>query len=149
MHHKEHIWTMVMVEICKHTFYSIFVRNLKIDAIYAFYPESFCNKNLAIRKVFAFCDSGRHLCFFTMVPAVDSPCNSILKVLMVATSLSMTSRSSQYYSKPDSHLSSALKKGHIIQVSTTGVLASQSVSEHTSIFVMFGTPPHKSTQKRA
>ena len=24
----------------------------------AFYPESFCDKNLAIRKVFAFCDSG-------------------------------------------------------------------------------------------
>ena len=34
-----------------------FVANLKIDAIYAFYPESFCDKNLAIRKVFAFCDS--------------------------------------------------------------------------------------------
>ena len=31
-----------------------FVANLKIDALY---PESFCNKNLAIRKVFAFCDS--------------------------------------------------------------------------------------------
>ena len=35
-----------------------FVANLKIGAIYALYPESFCNKNLAIRKVFAFCDSG-------------------------------------------------------------------------------------------
>ena len=34
-----------------------FVANLKIDVIYAFYPESFCDKNLAIRKVFAFCDS--------------------------------------------------------------------------------------------
>ena len=31
--------------------------NLKIDAIYALYPESFCDKNLAIRKVFAFCYS--------------------------------------------------------------------------------------------
>ena len=31
-----------------------FVANLKIDAIYA---ESFFDKNLAIRKVFAFCDS--------------------------------------------------------------------------------------------
>ena len=31
-----------------------FVANLKIDALY---PESFCYKNLAIRKVFAFCDS--------------------------------------------------------------------------------------------
>ena len=26
----------------------------KIDAIYALYPESFCDKNLAIRKVFIF-----------------------------------------------------------------------------------------------
>ena len=30
---------------------------MKIDAIYAFYPESSCNKNLAIRKVFVFSDS--------------------------------------------------------------------------------------------
>ena len=36
-----------------------FVANLKIGALYALYPESFCGKNLAIRKVFAFCDSGR------------------------------------------------------------------------------------------
>ena len=28
--------------------------NLKIDAIYAFYPESFCDKKLATRKVFVF-----------------------------------------------------------------------------------------------
>ena len=35
-----------------------FVANSKIDAIYALYPESFCDKNLAIWKVFAFCDSG-------------------------------------------------------------------------------------------
>ena len=34
-----------------------FVANLKIGAIYVLYPESFCDKNLAIRKVFAFCDS--------------------------------------------------------------------------------------------
>ena len=34
-----------------------FVADLKIDMIYAFHPESFCNKNLAIRKVFAFSDS--------------------------------------------------------------------------------------------
>ena len=36
-----------------------FVAKLKIDAIYALYPESFCDKNLAIRKVFAYCDSGQ------------------------------------------------------------------------------------------
>ena len=35
-----------------------FVANSKIDAIYALYPESFCDKNLAVRKVFAFSDSG-------------------------------------------------------------------------------------------
>ena len=34
-----------------------FVANLKIDTIYALYPESFCDKNLAVRKVFAFSDS--------------------------------------------------------------------------------------------
>ena len=35
-----------------------FVANLKIDAIYALYPESFCDPNLAIQKVFAFSDPG-------------------------------------------------------------------------------------------
>ena len=30
-------------------------------AIYALYPESFCGVNLAIRKVFAFSDSGVHV----------------------------------------------------------------------------------------
>ena len=34
-----------------------FVANLKINTLYALYPESFCNKNLAIWKVIAFCDS--------------------------------------------------------------------------------------------
>ena len=34
-----------------------FVADLKIDALYALYPESFCDQNLATRKVFAFCDS--------------------------------------------------------------------------------------------
>ena len=36
------------------------VANLKIDALY---PESLCDKNLAIRKVFAFCDSGHFHAF--------------------------------------------------------------------------------------
>ena len=57
MHHIQHIGTMVMLKICKHIFLHELVANLKIDAIYAFYPESFCDKNLAIRKVFAFSDS--------------------------------------------------------------------------------------------
>ena len=30
---------------------------LKIDAIYAFYPKSVCDKNLAPRKLFVFSDS--------------------------------------------------------------------------------------------
>ena len=44
---------VVRSKSCKTTFNA----HLKIDAIHALYPESFCNKNLAIRKVFAFCDS--------------------------------------------------------------------------------------------
>ena len=35
-----------------------FVASSKIDKIYGLHPESFCDKNLAIRKVFAFSDSG-------------------------------------------------------------------------------------------
>ena len=53
----EHIWTMLMHKILQNHLLCAFVANLKIGAIYALYPESFCNKNLAIRKVFAFCDS--------------------------------------------------------------------------------------------
>ena len=55
----EHIWTMLMHKILQNHLLYAFVANLKIDAIYALYPESFCDKNLAIRKVFAFCDSAR------------------------------------------------------------------------------------------
>ena len=33
-------------------------REIADVAIYAHYPESFCSENLAIRKVFAFSDSG-------------------------------------------------------------------------------------------
>ena len=53
----EHIWTMLMHKILQNHLLCAFVANLKIDAFYAFYPESFWGKNLAIRKVFAFCDS--------------------------------------------------------------------------------------------
>ena len=49
-----------MHKILQSHFLCAFVANLKIGAIYALYPESFCDKNLAIRKVFAFCDSGNH-----------------------------------------------------------------------------------------
>ena len=51
----EHIWTMLMLKILQAHLLRAFVTK-KIDAIYALYPESFCDKNLATRKVFAFCD---------------------------------------------------------------------------------------------
>ena len=56
-----HIWTMLMHKILQNQLLCAFVADLKLDTIYALYPESFCEKNLAIRKVFAFCDSAPHL----------------------------------------------------------------------------------------
>ena len=53
----EHIWTMLMHKILQNHLLRAFVANLKNDAIYALYPESFCDKNLANQKFFAFCDS--------------------------------------------------------------------------------------------
>ena len=52
MHPMEHICTMLMLKICKHTFYAC------LSQIWKFYPESFCDKNHAIRKDFVFSDSG-------------------------------------------------------------------------------------------
>ena len=46
-----------MLKILQAHLLRAFVANLKIYAIYAFYPESICDKNLAVRKVFAFSDS--------------------------------------------------------------------------------------------
>ena len=46
-------------------FLRVFVANFKNDAIYVFYPESFCDNNLAIRKVFAFSDSDSGICWST------------------------------------------------------------------------------------
>ena len=51
------VLTILMLKILLAHLLRAIVANLKIYAIYALYPESFCNKNLAIRKVFAFCDS--------------------------------------------------------------------------------------------
>ena len=48
---------MVMLRIRKHTFYAY----LKNDAIYAFYPESFCDKNLLSGKFSFFSDSQGHM----------------------------------------------------------------------------------------
>ena len=66
----EHIWTMLMQKILQNHLLCAFVANLKIGAICALYPESFCDKNLAIRKVFAFCDSADAL--VPPVPPVNS-----------------------------------------------------------------------------
>ena len=55
----EHTWTRLMHKTLQTHLLRAFVANLKVDAIYALYPESFCDKNLAIRKVFAFCDSAK------------------------------------------------------------------------------------------
>ena len=44
----------LMHKILQNHLLCAFVANLKIDALY---PESFCYKNLAIRKILAFCDS--------------------------------------------------------------------------------------------
>ena len=46
-----------MLKILQAHLLRAFVANSIIDGIYALYPESFCNKNLAVRKVFAFSDS--------------------------------------------------------------------------------------------
>ena len=48
---------MLMHKILQNHLLCAFVANLKNDAIYGFHQESFCDKNLAIRKVFAFSDS--------------------------------------------------------------------------------------------
>ena len=52
-----YIWTILMLKILQAHLLRAFVANSIIDGIYALYPESFCNKNLAIWKVIAFCDS--------------------------------------------------------------------------------------------
>ena len=56
----EHIWTMLMLKILQNHLLCAFVANLKIGAIYALSPESFCHKNLAIRKISVFSDSAPH-----------------------------------------------------------------------------------------
>ena len=40
-----YIWTILMLKILQAHLLRAFVANLKIDAIYALYPESFCKKN--------------------------------------------------------------------------------------------------------
>ena len=57
MYPVEHIWAIIMLKILQAHLLRAFVANLKIDTIYTLFPESFCDKNLAVRKVFAFSDS--------------------------------------------------------------------------------------------
>ena len=47
---------MLMHKILQNHLLCAFVANLKMDATYALYLGSFCDKNLAIWKVFAFSD---------------------------------------------------------------------------------------------
>ena len=57
MYPVEHIWAIIMFKILQAHLLRAFVANSKIDATYVLYPESFCDKNLVVRKVFAFYDS--------------------------------------------------------------------------------------------
>ena len=50
-----------------------FCRESKSVAIYALYPESFCVKFFAIRKVFAFSDSANHGSIYEQKPQIIEP----------------------------------------------------------------------------
>ena len=56
MYPTEHICTILMLKILQAHLLCAFVAILKIDAIYVLYPDSFWDKNIAVRKVFAFSD---------------------------------------------------------------------------------------------
>ena len=53
---------MLMHKILQTQLLSAIVANLKIDTIYALYPESFFDQNLAVQKVFTFSDSAGPVC---------------------------------------------------------------------------------------
>ena len=57
MEHIYGLWTILMLKILQAHLLRAFFANLKIYAIYALHPESFCDKNLAVWNVFAFSDS--------------------------------------------------------------------------------------------
>ena len=50
MYPVEHIWTILMLKILQAHLLPAFVANSKIDAIYALYLESFCDKILLSGK---------------------------------------------------------------------------------------------------
>ena len=47
MYPMEHIWTIALLQILQAHLLRAFVLNLKLVAIFALCPESFCDKNLA------------------------------------------------------------------------------------------------------
>ena len=58
MYPVEHIWTILMLKILQAHLLPAFVANSKIDAIYALYLESFCDKILL---------SGKFSLFLTLI----------------------------------------------------------------------------------
>ena len=50
MYPMEHTWTRIMHKTLQTHLLCAFFANLKIDAIYALYPESFCDKTLLFGK---------------------------------------------------------------------------------------------------
>ena len=86
---------MLMHKILQNRLLCAFVANLKIDAIYALYLESFCDKNLASRKVFAFCDS----VFGSLRKDIMDNTNTLGKVYL-ATIISKNSHQVQVTSLP-------------------------------------------------
>ena len=48
MYPVKHVWIVLIIKILQAHLLRAFVANLKIYAIYAIYPESFCDKNLAV-----------------------------------------------------------------------------------------------------
>ena len=81
-------------------FLRVFVANLKNDAIYGFYPESFCDKNLAIRKVFAFSDSDKYQHYVTNVFAFKRHLCVITHFTILQTTLHHLKHVSRNYATP-------------------------------------------------
>ena len=89
MHHMEHIWTIVMLKICKHTFYAYLSRIWKLMQITRFIQKVFATKILLSRKFLLFLILERcylhfwwHFCLFEkathithwfMFPSNNSP----------------------------------------------------------------------------
>ena len=64
MHHMAHIWTTVMLEICKHTFYAYLSQIWKMMQFTGFIRKVFATKILL---------SGKFLLFVTLPPSGEPP----------------------------------------------------------------------------